>query len=161
MQIKLEQSLIWYYDFGTYTRKRFVPSHTTLLIYKYGKPKFYWEQIAEPSQRMEKNDLRADWRGRTPGTVLAIPRVPGNSSDRRYIGRGRSCQPTELLETLVKAYTSNKSSQELVVDLFSGSGSMAVACRKLGRLCVSMDIEEQFIKEGYQRVHEDWRRYTG
>ena len=157
--IELVQDLIWYYDFGTYTRRKFVQSHTTFLVYKVGRPTFYWEQVAERSQRMEAGDSRADWRGRTPGTMFAIPRVPGNSFDRRYIGQHRSCQPTELLETFVKAYTNNKRTDELVVDLFSGSGSMAKACQKLGRLCVSMDIEEMFVKQVNQRVHHDWERF--
>lgn len=154
--LKFVQDLIWFYEFGTYTRQKFVPSHTQFLVYKQGDPPFHWQQVAIQSQRMEANDSRADHRGRTPPSVFQIPRVPGNSKDRLYIGKHRSSQPIELLEKFVLAYTSPT---QFVLDLFSGSGSMAKACAKHGRTCVSMDINEQFVRQSYERVNNDWKRF--
>ncbi len=151
----LDQECVWAYNFGTYTRKQFVPSHDTILIFKKGQPSFYWLPIAVKSQRLKASDKRADPRGRTPGTVWNYPRVPGNSLDRRD-SYSRSSQPEDLCERIIKAYTK---SGDLIVDLFCGSGTMPYVCRRLGRDCVSIDNNENRIFETVDRMHNEPKRF--
>lgn len=145
--------IIWSYEFGMYTTARFVPSHDNILIYKQGSPIFDWKAVAIPSQRMLVGDSRADWRGRTPGSVWSIPRQPGNSKARKYLQsvwqHSRSSQPEELCERIVLAFTRP---QQLVLDLFCGSGTMPIVCRNNQRRCMSMDLCELYIKETKNRM---------
>ena len=155
---KFEQEIIWYYEFGMYSRKRFVPSHDNILVWKKGKPPFNWEAVAIESQRQRANDRRADYRGRTPGDVWAIPRVPGNSKDRMYAtGQRRSCQPIELCNRLVKAYTHKT---QKVYDLFAGTGTMARSCQINGRDYTGIDICSYYIDEIKQRLFNWQERFN-
>lgn len=148
---KFEQEIIWQYEFGLYTRQRFVTSHDNILVWKKGKPPFNWEAVAIESQRLRDGDSRGDLRGRTPGDVWSFPRVPGNSKDRRFLtGEKRSCQPIELCKRLVLAYT-NKG--QLVYDLFAGSGTMAKACQILERDYVGIDICSYYVDEIKKRLY--------
>lgn len=155
--IKYEQDLVWFYNFGIYTRKRFVPSHQIILVYKQGSPPFYWKKIAIESQRMQSGDTRADMRGRTPPTVLQIPRLPGNSLDRSYLdhAKGRTCQPEELCRTFVRAYTKPG---DTVVDLFTGSGTMYKVAKLHGCQVFGLDIVELFVRQAKRRYTENWKR---
>ncbi len=155
------QELIWTYEFGNYTRKRFVPAHENILVYRQGFPSFYWQPVAIQSQRLRDGDPRGDLRGRTPGTVWTFPRTPGNSIDRCHLQRttGRSCQPEELCTRIVKAYTRLS---DLVVDLFSQGGTMPFVCYNIGRPCISLDLDESRIKQNKTRfkleVETHWKR---
>lgn len=157
LSVSFSQELIWHYKFGTYTRARFVPSHDNILVYKKGDPKFHWDKILVESQRMQSNDSRADQRGRVPGTVLSIPRVPGNSRTRRYIGRKRTSHPEDLAETIIKGFSDDNS---LIVDLFCGSGTVPKVCNRLGRTWISFDIKLEYIMQSHERVYNDWRVET-
>lgn len=157
-QLRFEQEIIWAYNFGLYTRRRFVPSHDNILVFKQGKPKFYWKQVAIPSQRMEANDWRADLRGRTPGTVWDIPRVPGNSNQRRFVsGTKRSCQPEELCTRILLAFTKEG---DTVYDPFAGTGTMGVVCKKNKRTYFGQDICEFYAQDSWKRIkYEEWMEF--
>jgi site-specific DNA-methyltransferase (adenine-specific) len=62
-----------------------------------------------------------------------------------------SCQkPVDLIEWLVKTY-SNKN--DIVLDNFMGAGTTAVACKKLNRKCIGMEIEEKYYKITQERIN--------
>lgn len=150
-QLTFEQEIIWHYNFGVYTRKRFVPSHDNILTYTIGHPPFNWQAVAIPSQRMQANDPRADWRGRTPGTVWAIPRTPGNSLSRyfqRKLNRV-SQQPEELAKRIILAYTNQ---DQIIFDPFLGSGTVAFMARTYNRRYYGQDNTESYVKQAKERV---------
>ena len=153
-----EQEIIWQYNFGLYTRRKFVPSHDNILVYRLGKPPFNWVDVAVESQRLQAGDKRADERGRTPGTVWSIPRVSGNSLDRLWMtGDRRSAQPAELCRRLLLAYT-NKS--DIVYDPFCGSGTMGVECATYDRKYLGQDICEHYVMEAKKRTElQGWTRH--
>lgn len=149
----IHEEIIWYYDFGLYTRKYFVRSHNTILVYKFGQPPFNWLDVAIKSQRLKAGDLRGDVRGRTPGDVWEIPRLPGNSSERRIIddniGLGRSQHPKELVRRIIKAYTNTG---DWVLDPFAGSGIVLEQCRNFNRNCIGIEINPYFAHQIQQRL---------
>lgn len=151
-----DHEIIWHFDFGTYTRSRFVPSHVLFAVLKKGAPKFHWEQSAIKSQRQLKGDHRADPRGRVPGTVFSIPRVPGNSKQREYLkGDHRSSQPEPLMKAIINAFTRPG---EAVLDLFLGSGSMAYCCSLMNRSWCGIDNRVECVLETRERIENEWKR---
>lgn len=156
MQYKLafDQELIWHYNFGLYTRRKFVKEHDSILVYRKGKPKFYWEAVAIESQRLRSGDIRADQRGKTPGSVWDIPLVPGNSRQRVYLKDDykRSCQPELLIERIIKAYTK---SGDIILDMFCGTGSVTSVARRLNRFCISIDICPHYLEEAKARLEKE------
>lgn len=157
--LNFEQEIIWHYDFGLYTRKKFVPSHDNILVYKIGKPPFNWQAVAIPSQRLETGDGRADLRGRTPGTVWSIPRTPGNSITR-FFQRSLtkvSQQPEELVKRIVLAYTNYN---DVIFDPFLGSGTTELIAKTYNRRCYGQDNVFEYVKQAKNRVSKQgWVRF--
>lgn len=140
--LSFQDEIIWHYDFGTYTRKRFVPSHLKFLVYsKEKQPRFNWQRIAIESQRIKSGDLRGDPRGRTPGTVWEFPRIPGNSGERMSAEIAQL--PQELVRRFLKAYCGPG---DLVIDPFCGSGTVPFMCQLEGLSCKAIDINDWCVK---------------
>lgn len=154
-ELEFVQELIWYYNFGHYTRKMFVPCHDNILIYRKGNPKFHWTKIAIRSKRQEIGDIRADNRGRTPGSIIKVSRLTNTSYEKKFLcGDRRSSQPIELVKIFLNAYTEPG---QLVVDMFSGSGTISKVCKQLNRVCMAFDICERYCKGANYRIDHGWK----
>jgi len=145
------EEIIWNFNFGLYTRKRFVISHENILVYKKGRPPFFWQAVAQKSQRQQTGDARADLRGRTPADVWDIPRIPGNSAERDcFTGSDkRSCHPVELSLRLVKAYTTPT---DLIFEPFAHDGSLALTTKFLKRNYIGYHDNAQYIEDIRKRL---------
>lgn len=75
-------------------------------------------------------------------------------------------KPIELVERSLN-HSTNKN--DLVVDLFGGSGSTLIACEKLSRKCYMMELDPKYVQvilERYNKftgkdpIHENGKTYT-
>lgn len=127
------------FTFGQHNQNDLGTNHRPL--WRYGSGTLYPDAIRVPSWRQENGDKRADPRGRVPGDAFDIPRVTGNSSQRR------SWHPTQLHEDLVERcikLTTPKSGS--VLDLFAGTGTVHRVCKRLGIRSTSIEISEHYYK---------------
>ena len=58
-------------------------------------------------------------------------------------------KPVALLEYLIKTYTSKDA---LILDNCMGSGSTGVACKRLGRDFIGMELNEDYFKLAKERI---------
>lgn len=63
-------------------------------------------------------------------------------------------KPLELIEPLIE-FSSGKN--QLILDLFLGSGSTLIACEKINRKCYGMELDEKYCDVIINR----WQNYTG
>lgn len=63
-------------------------------------------------------------------------------------------KPVELIENALKNSTKENN---LVLDLFGGSGSTLIACEQLGRKCYTMELDPHYVDV----IIERWEDYTG
>ncbi len=141
--------IIWYYTFGQNQRKKFSRSHTYILYFTKHSTKFTFNSndIRVKSVRQEIGDKRANPKGKIPDDVWIISRVAGTFKERV---RNFPCQmPLLLLERVIKA-SSNTS--DIVLDPFIGSGTTAVASKKLGRKYIGIDISQNYVKNVENRL---------
>lgn len=82
-------------------------------------------------------------------------------SDVWYMSRGATGEyvhptqkPVELIE---KAILNSSKSQDLVIDVFGGSGSSLIACEKTNRVCMMMELDPKYCDVIVQR----WQNFTG
>lgn len=80
---------------------------------------------------------------RHPSEILEVRREYG--SDRVHPTQ----KPVTLLEYLIKTYT-NK--DQVVLDMFMGSGSTGVACMKQGRRFIGMELDENYFNISKNRI---------
>ena len=121
--------IIWKYQFGVYTRKKYVTSHYHIL-YAVKNPRQY---------TFNKMD-------HYPEDVWVI--------NREY-WKGKQKTPTKLPLELVRkilCYSSNPG--DLVLDPFLGSGTVAVASRETGRHFLGFEIVAEYIAFAEQRLHD-------
>ena len=82
-------------------------------------------------------------------------------SDVWYMSRGATGEyvhptqkPVELIE---KAILNSSKSQDLVIDVFGGSGSSLIACEKTNRVCMMIELDPKYCDVIVQR----WQNFTG
>lgn len=63
-------------------------------------------------------------------------------------------KPVDLIEYQVK---NNSKANNLILDLFGGSGSTLIACEKLGRKCFMMELDPKYVDVIIRR----WMKFTG
>jgi DNA modification methylase len=63
-------------------------------------------------------------------------------------------KPIELVE---KALINSSKQDDIVLDLFLGSGSTLIACEKTGRICYGMELDPKYVDVIVQRYVD----YTG
>jgi len=102
----------------------------------------YPNAVRVPSWRQLHGDKRADPRGRVPGDILDFPRVTGNSKQRRKF------HPTQLHEGLVERCIKLCCKQgDIILDLFSGTGTTLRVCSRLGLNCIAIEIDKYYCEK--------------
>ena len=129
------------FTFGEHNHFDLGNNHRPLLrIQRTGAPLFP-DTIRVPSWRQLNGDKRADPRGRVPGDVFDVPRVTGNSKQRR------SWHPTQLGETLVeRCLKLTTPPGGYVVDPFAGTGTTLRVCKPNGFNCTLVEIDTGYCK---------------
>lgn len=134
--------IIWTFEFGTYRKSGWVPAHLKFLIYaREPKPELNWQKICIESQRIRVGDTRANPVGRVPGTVWHFPRLTGNAGER--ISTSIAQLPREIPERFLLAYTKPN---DMVLDPFTGTGTVPWTCKKLKINCCAIDVEEPAVR---------------
>ena len=136
--------LIWKYQFGVVTKKKFVTSHYHCLYVCKNKSK----RIFYPFTRFKQTDKDADT-GRSlhyqdKEDVWDIKREYWSGSDKTP-----TKLPAELIEKIL-AYSSKKN--DLVMDPFLGSGQVAVLSKHNGRHYIGFEIVPQYFKFAKKRL---------
>ena len=128
--------IIWAYDYGGRTKKRWPPKHDNILVYV-KNPDYYVfnhsaiERIPYMAPGLvgpKKASL-----GKTPTDTWWHTIVPTN-------GKERTGYPTQKpLGILRRVVQASASRGDLVLDFFAGSGTTGAACLELGRRFVLVD----------------------
>lgn len=143
--------IIWAYDFGGRSKRRWPAKHDTLLWYA-RDPKHYvfdfeaMDRIPYMAPGLVSADKRA--RGKTPTDVWWHTIVPTN-------GREKTGYPTQkplgVLERVVKVHSAPG---DVVLDCFAGSGTTGEAAAKNGRGFVCIDENAEAIEVMSRRLAE-------
>lgn len=96
---------------------------------------------------------RMRWNGGGKAAVWRHTAVQGNRIERR--GNPHPCpKPVSLMLDLVEQFTDPG---DLVLDPFAGSGSTGVACVKLGRRFIGIELDRQFASVARRRIRDAFR----
>ena len=76
---------------------------------------------------------------------------------QREMGRNKDHATAKPIELLVKPITHASKQDDIVLDLFLGSGSTLIASEKTGRICYGMELDPKYIDVIVQRYVD----YTG
>ncbi len=147
--LSMRNWIIWYYTFGQNQRKKFSRAHTHIVYFTKHANEFTFNvnSVRVRSIRQEIGDKRANPKGKIPDDVWKISRVAGTFKERV---KNFPCQmPLALLERVIKA---SSNAGDIVLDPFIGSGTTAVACKKLSREYIGIDISPNYVKNVENRL---------
>jgi len=142
---------IWYKNLRTgfmNASKQPIKAHENILVFHNGISKYYPQKVIRKTQKAgnvkphitEQYGLATNSKKQTnfiyPHDVIEIDCIHGNN--KRY---HPSQKPLKLFEYLIKTYSNEG---DLVLDNCMGSGTTAVACKRLGRRFIGFEIDKEF-----------------
>ncbi len=150
--------IVWAYDYGARTRKRWPPKHDTILVYVRNPRDYVFDaeavdRIAYMAPRLVGATKAA--RGKLPTDTWWHTIVPTN-------GKEKTGYPTQKpLGVLRRIVAASSRRGDTVLDFFAGSGTTGAACLELGRRFVLVDDNPAAIRTMRRRfsgAHVTWLR---
>ena len=124
--------VIWRYQFGVYTKRKFITSHYHLLFVAKNPKEWYFSREERYADKRDKGG-NGNYRDREDVWVI-------NRPYNRGAIKNANTQPVELVEKAL-AYSTRK--EDLVLDCFMGGGTTAVACIRLGRHYLGYEVNRE------------------
>ncbi len=149
--------IIWAYDYGARTRKKWPAKHDTILVYVRdpGNYVFNYDEIERiPYLAPGLVGPEKAARGKTPTDSWWHTIVPTN-------GREKTGYPTQKPLGILKRIVQASSPPDgLVLDFFAGSGTTGAACLELGRRFILVDNNSEALEvmaRRFERVSDiEW-----
>ena len=141
--------IIWAYDWGGRTKKKFPRKHEDLLMYSKGKEfPFYADDVRVPYKMAKsvRQGAQLNTLGKVPTDVWT---KNNHTTSKEYAGWHPTQKPIALLERIIKAHTQPG---EVVLDCFSGSGSTMIACRNTERKFVGCESDPDYYNKSLERL---------
>jgi site-specific DNA-methyltransferase (adenine-specific) len=134
--------LIWAYDYGAKTRRRWPQKHDTILVYVRDPERYVFDAEAvdrEPYMAPGLVTPEQRERGKRPTSVMWHTIVSPT-------GREKTGYPTQKPEALIRRFVQASSRPgDLCLDPFAGSGTLGAVAAKLGRRYLLIDSSEDAV----------------
>jgi site-specific DNA-methyltransferase (adenine-specific) len=134
--------LIWAYDYGARSRRRWPAKHDTILVYVKDAGGYYFDSEAvdrEPYMAPGLVTPEKRERGKLPTSVWWHTIVPTN-------GREKTGYPTQKPEGVLRRIVQASSRPgDHVLDFFAGSGTLGAVAKQLGRGYVLIDSNPEAV----------------
>lgn len=128
--------IVWAYDYGAKTRRRWPTKHETILVYVKDPARYWFDSAAvdrEPYMAPGLVTPEKAARGKLPTDVWWHTIVPTS-------GREKTGYPTQKPEGVLRRIVQASSREgDRVLDLFAGSGTTGAVASALGRHAVLVD----------------------
>jgi site-specific DNA-methyltransferase (adenine-specific) len=134
--------LIWAYDYGARSRRRWPAKHDTILVYVKNAEGYHFDSEAvdrEPYMAPGLVTPEKRERGKLPTSVWWHTIVPTN-------GREKTGYPTQKPEGVLRRIVQASSRPgDRVLDFFAGSGTLGAVAKQLGRGYVLIDCNPEAV----------------
>jgi DNA modification methylase len=134
------RKILWRFTFGQYVDTQIGSGYRPIVLLTSHGTQLYYDANRVVSERMLLGDPRASG-FRIPDDVWEIPRVTGNSAERRKWHPTQ--HPEELMERIVRLSVKG---QEKFVDLFGGTGTSLRVGRRIGLDCRVVELDASYCR---------------
>lgn len=142
----LKNVIIWNFDWGGSTSKRFAPRYEYVYWFTKHKSKYKFnlEDVKVPALNYRPDRYKSLLKN--PSDVWRISMVSGNSEER-------TSHPAQYPEALIKRIIlCSTDKDDLVLDPFMGSGTSAVVAKKLNRNYLGYELQPDYIEIANTRL---------
>lgn len=113
---------------------------------------YHWQH--EPCIYAVKKGAKHNWQGaRDQSTTWEISSQKKAETENEKLGHGTQ-KPVECMARPIK---NNSKPNEYIYDPFCGSGTTLIACEKLGRICLTQELDPKYVDMTIKR----WQKFTG
>lgn len=137
--------ITWFYTQGIGKTKGFSPRHDDILMFTKHPKKFVFnlDDIRVPQKFYRSvNNMR----GANPGNVWEFSHI-------HYCNKNRQNHPTQKPEGLYeRMILSSSNVGDVVLDSFSGSGTMLRVCQQTGRCGIGIEVNPEYIEMTKERL---------
>lgn len=170
---KLRNRIIWHFNFGLHSQKRFSGRYETILWFSKSDdyyfnvdpvriPQIYPGKRHSASKSKNAGLLSGNPNGKNPSDfwvfsaenefrnnpIWDFPNVKANHPEKTL----HPCQfPSELVERCVLALTKQN---DTILDPFLGAGTSTIAAEKHNRICIGIDKEKSYLKLAQKRLKQ-------
>jgi site-specific DNA-methyltransferase (adenine-specific) len=141
--------LIWAYDYGAKTKRRWPTKHETILVYVKNPSAYFFDSDAvdrEPYMAPGLVTAEKAARGKMPTDVWWHTIVPTT-------GREKTGYPTQKPEGVLRRMVQASSRPgDRVLDMFAGSGTLGAVAAPLGRNSVLIDDNADAVAVMHKRL---------
>ena len=141
--------IIWAYDYGARSKRRWSPKHDTILVYARDEASCYFDASAvdrEPYMAPGLVTPEKAARGKLPTDTWWHTIVPTNGSEK-------TGYPTQKPEAVVRRIVAASSRPDgWCLDFFAGSGTLGAVARSLGRHYVLIDSNPEAVEVMRRRL---------
>jgi site-specific DNA-methyltransferase (adenine-specific) len=141
--------IVWAYDYGARTRRRWPAKHDTILVYVKNAAEYHFdseEVDREPYMAPGLVTAEKAARGKLPTDVWWHTIVPTNGAERTGYATQK---PEGIVRRMVLASTRP---DDWCLDFFAGSGTLGAVAAKLGRRYVLIDSNPEAIAIAKRRL---------
>ncbi|MFH1971796.1 MAG: site-specific DNA-methyltransferase [Patescibacteria group bacterium] len=144
----LKNVIIWNFDWGGSTNKRFAPRYEYVFWFTKDKEKYIFDldKIKIPALNYRPDRFKSQWKN--PTDVWYIQMVSGNYPERTS---HPAQYPEELIERIIKV-ASNEG--DIVLDPFVGSGTTARIALDNYRQYLGYDTEKEYLNLAEKRLKQ-------
>ena len=146
---KFLNELIWAYDYGAKTKRRWPTKHETILVYVKNPTRYFFDSDAvdrEPYMAPGLVTAEKAARGKMPTDVWWHTIVPTT-------GREKTGYPTQKPEGVLRRMVQASSRPgDRVLDMFAGSGTLGAVAAPLGRHSVLIDDNADAVAVMHKRL---------
>jgi len=148
----LKNIIIWNFDWGGSTNKRFAPRYEYVFWFTKDKKKYIFnlDEIKIPALNYRPDRFKSQWKN--PTDVWYVQMISGNYPERTS---HPAQYPEELIERIIKV-ASNEG--DVVLDPFIGSGTTARVAKDLNRKYIGYDTNEEYIQIAEDRLRQSIHR---
>ena len=151
--------IVWAYDYGARTRKKWSPKHDTIFWYAKDPNRYTFDfeamdRIPYMAPGLVGEEKAA--RGKTPTDVWWHTIVSPNSREKTGYPTQK---PRGVIDRILRVHTRP---DDLVCDFFAGSGTLAESAAALGRRCILIDDNPEALRvmearlQGHDVAWNNW-----
>ena len=143
-----QNEIIWSYNWGGRSKENFARKHEFMWCYSKGD-KFLFNADDITIERKQKINIRTGQlfdKGTIPTCVWE---KNNHTKSKEYVNWHPTQKQFLILERIIKAYT-NKN--DVVVDIFSGSGSTMIACKNTQRKFKGCELSKEYYHKSLKRL---------
>lgn len=142
-----QNEIIWSYNWGGRSKTNFARKHEYAWCYSKGKFLFNADDILV--ERKVKKNLRTG-EDYEKGTIpTCVWEKNNHTTSKEFCGWHPTTKNLEVLDRMILAYTKEN---DLVLDIFSGSGSTAISCKRNNRSFIGCEVDTEYYEKSLQRI---------